>query len=222
MPNSLPSGLKLNIGCGDVQPEGWVNIDNSNRAFLSARLPWIDKSLVACRVLKPSCYDSRVNTSNLLKRWPFADGSCAAIYGGDFYEHFTRAQAKHLTTEAVRVLAPGGVLRLRVPDGEEMWRNYLKAVDAAKGLPLGQRAAAVAEIERHVWMYFRDLCTERPVLKSMGHFHKWHWDEVQLTELLHSCGLGDVERKAKHDSRIPDVALVEHWDYLQVEGVKPR
>lgn len=212
---------KLNIGCGDVQPAGWVNIDNSNRAFLSARLPWIDKALVACGLLKPSCYDSRVNTANLLKRWPFADGSAVACYGGDFLEHLTRPQARWIVQEAYRVLAPGGVLRVRTPDGELGWRNYLAAVDAAKRLPLGQRDAAVKEIERHVWMYFRDLCTERPVLKSMGHFHKWQWDEVQLCELLHSCGFSEVERKAKHDSRIEDVALVEHWDYLQVEGVKP-
>lgn len=212
--------MKLNIGCGDVQPDGWTNIDNSNRAWLTVKLPWIDKALVACGALSPSCYGPKVNTSNLLKRWPFADGSVQAIYGGDFYEHFTREQANHLTAEAFRVLAPGGVLRLRVPDGELMWRNYLKAVDAARSLPAGQRNGAVKEIERHVWMYFRDLCTVRPIFKSMGHFHKWHWDEVQLTELLRSCGFQDVERRAKHDSRIADVALVEHWDYLQVEGVK--
>lgn len=212
--------MKLNIGCGDVQPQGWVNIDNSNRAFLSARLPWIDKALVACGLLKPSCYDSKVNTANLLKRWPFPDGSCEAVYAGDFYEHFTFEQAGFLTREAFRVLAPGGVLRLRVPDGEEMWRNYLKAVEAARSATPGNRETELAEIRRHVWMYFRDLCTVRPIFKSMGHFHKWHWDDVQLTELLRSCGFSEVERKAKHDSRIKDVALVEFWDYLQVEGVK--
>jgi predicted SAM-dependent methyltransferase len=218
---SLPAGHKLNIGCGDVQPAGWVNIDNSNRAKLSTWLGPLDRLLTACRVLKPSPYPNGVKVANLLKRWPFPDGSCAAIYAGDVYEHFTFEQTNHLTREAFRVLAPGGVLRLRVPDGELMWRNYLAAVDKARAAAPGNREAELAEVRRHVWMYFRDLCIARPYLRSMGHFHKWHWDEVQLCELLHSCGFQDVRRRGKHDSRIEDVALVEHWDYLQVEGIKP-
>jgi hypothetical protein len=59
-----------------------------------------------------------------------------------------------------------------------MWQNYLVAADVARAKPMGRRERELAEIRCHVWMDFRDLCTERSTFKSMGHFHKWHWDEV--------------------------------------------
>lgn len=214
--------MKLNIGCGDVTPDGWVNIDNSNRAKLTTYARPLDWLLTKARILSPSPYAGRrIRIANLLRRWPFPDASCSAVYAGDVWEHFTREQAEYLTREAFRVLAPGGVLRIRVPDGEQMWKDYLRAVEAARLAPEGQRAKELEEIRRRVWFYFRDLCIQRPWFKSFGHFHKWHWDDVQLTELFRSVGFTEIARRVKHDSRIPDVAAVEHWDYLQVEGIKP-
>jgi hypothetical protein len=70
-------------------------------------------------------------------------------------------------------------------------------------------------------MYFREICTRRVWLGSLGHKHKWQFDEVQLIELLERAGFTQVERMPFHVSRIPDVALVESSDFLIVEGVKP-
>jgi predicted SAM-dependent methyltransferase len=212
--------MKLNIGCGPVQPDGWVNIDNSNRAWLASKVNWLDAALVRCRVLPPTEFGPKVTIANLLKRWPFPDNSCEAVYAGDVWEHFTREQADWLTREAFRVLRPGGVLRLRTPDGAKMFRNYLAAFDAAREATGPERDRHMLELRRWLDMYFRDLLTRKIWLGSIGHYHKWHWDEVQLCDLLQSVGFVDVSRRAYHDSRIEDVELVEVFDYLQVEGVK--
>ena len=48
-------------------------------------------------------------------RW-FDDGTVGCIYAGELWEHFEYDDAARLTHECYRVLAPGGVLRVRVPE----------------------------------------------------------------------------------------------------------
>lgn len=69
-------------------------------------------------------------------------------------------------------------------------------------------------------MYFREICTRKKWFGSMGHTHKWQFDEVQLIALLEQCGFEEVARMRFHESRIEDVDLVERSDFLIVEGVK--
>ena len=63
---------------------------------------------------------------------------------------------------------------------------------------------------------------EQLLLGSMGHTHKWQFDEVQLIELFESQGFVSVVRMPYHQSRISDVAAVERSNFLIVEGVKPE
>ena len=46
--------IKLNLGCGHVQPIGWVNVDGSRRAWVASHLWWLDRLLVACRQWRPT------------------------------------------------------------------------------------------------------------------------------------------------------------------------
>lgn len=219
LPDGLPPGPKLNLGCGPVQPAGWVNVDGSGRAKLAAWLPWVDRALVAVKVLRPTEFNPRVKIHNLFRPLPYRPGSVACVYAGELWEHFEYPDAVRLTADCVRVLAPGGVLRVCVPDGVAFWSKYLELFRQQTSAPKAARSAA--PLRAHVGMYFRDICTRRQVFKSMGHTHKWQFDEVQLVELFEACGLTEVRRMPFHTSRIPDVAAVERSDFLIVEGVKP-
>jgi predicted SAM-dependent methyltransferase len=218
-PISLPPGLKVNVGCGPVQPAGWVNMDNSNRAWLAKRLWPVDRFLVKCGVLPPTEFGRNVTLHNLLKPLPFAAGSVSCIYAGEVWEHFEYADAARLTAECFRVLAPGGVLRVRVPDGVSFWRQYLNLVEAELAKPREEWSAK--KVRDHVQMYFDHIQTRKSVLKSIGHKHKWDFDEVQLIKLFEDNGFRSVERRNFRDSRIPDVDRVENYCFLIVEGVKP-
>ena len=215
----LPRGPKLNLGCGPVQPEGWVNIDGSNRAILASRLSLIDRALVLAGVLPPTEFGPQVTIHDLAKPLPYPEASVACIYAGELWEHFEYADAARLTRECQRVLAPGGVLRVCVPDGVEFWRRYLELHREQLARPPTQRNAA--SLRDHVQLYFHDIATRRIVLGSLGHTHKWQFDEVQLVKLFEKSGFVSVQRMTLHDSRIPDVDLVEQSDFLIVEGVKP-
>jgi predicted SAM-dependent methyltransferase len=213
-------GPKVNLGSGPVQPAGWINVDNSHRAWLASRLPLVDRTLVRLGLIPKTEFGPQVMIHNLNRRLPFANGSVSCIYAGEVWEHFEYADAARLTRECFRVLAPGGVLRICVPDGPEFWRKYLRLYEEQLAKPREERSAKA--LRDYVQMYFDDIVTRRSWLGSIGHKHKWQFDEVQLIELFERVGFAAVERMPFHQSRIPDVAKVERSDFCIVEGVKPH
>jgi hypothetical protein len=72
--------MKMNLGCGPVQPTGWINVDASNRAWLASRLPWLDRFLVICRVMAPTEFNGSTVYANLLRRFPWGDNAVPSIW----------------------------------------------------------------------------------------------------------------------------------------------
>jgi SAM-dependent methyltransferase len=93
---------KLNLGCGSVFVDGndWVNLDYQ------------------------ACHPS-VEKADLLQRLPLPDCSCKLVYSSHFLEHIPKQMVPAFLRECLRVLTPGGVLRLALPDFEEMCKEYL-------------------------------------------------------------------------------------------------
>jgi len=215
----LPNGPKLTLGCGPVQPPGWVNIDASNRARLANRLWWLDRLLTRLGALPPTEFGPHIKVHNVLEPLPYTANSVSCIYAGELWEHFEYPDAVSVTANCFRVLGPGGVLRVCVPDGPTFWRKYLVLYDTMMAKPKPERSAE--PLKEHVAKYFREICTRKRIFRSMGHTHKWQFDEVQLVELFESQGFTAVARMPFHQSRIPDVSQVERSNFLLVEGVKP-
>ena len=96
---------KLNFGCGSRFSQNWVNIDVYSGG-------------------------PEVQRVNLLKRWPFPNNHFDASYSSHVLEHFTPSQARHLISEAFRVMKPGGIIRIVVPDLEDTCREYIRILDS--------------------------------------------------------------------------------------------
>ena len=77
---------------------------------------------------------------------PFADGRFDVVYHSHTLEHLEQREGERLLQECRRVLAPGGVLRVVVPDLEQIARAYLAALDAAAS------AGAAQTLANHEWM----------------------------------------------------------------------
>lgn len=101
-----PSSRLLNVGCGQRYDRRWVNLDLSS----------LDASVVQ--------YDINLGL-------PFADGSFDAVYHSHVFEHLKPEQGERLLKECFRVLAPGGVLRMVVPDLEKIAQLYLQKHQSA-------------------------------------------------------------------------------------------
>lgn len=97
----------VNLACGSTFVEGdpWINLDYA-----------------------PS--STAVQSADLLAPLPFGNDSVAVVYSSHFLEHVPRPRVPGLLAECFRVLRPGGVLRLVMPDLEEMCREYLARRDA--------------------------------------------------------------------------------------------
>ena len=218
--NKCPDELKLNLGCGPIQPKGWVNVDGSNRAWLAVHLSLIDKILVKCKLIPKTEFGRSTTFCNLLKGLPYKTNSVTCIYAGELWEHFEYEDAFKLTKEVYRALIPNGVIRICVPDGPTFWKKYLKIYENMMSKP--QKTRDAEPLRRYTQMFFDDICTRRMIIGSMGHTHKWQYDEVQLIDMLEKNGFTQVGRMSFGESRIPNILAVERSNFLIVEGVKPK
>lgn len=117
--------LMLNLGCGDRTHPDWVNIDSSLRLRLGM-LPLIRRWV-------PSPPDIRIH--DLRHGIPFGDGTVDIVYASHVLEHLTRNVGREFLREIYRVLKPGGIVRIVVPDLEAAVRQYLVALDGVKSHP---------------------------------------------------------------------------------------
>lgn len=95
---------KLHLGCADKIIPGFINIDFRN-------LQGID---VCCDVTRLS---------------PFENDSIDLIYACHVLEHIPRPKTFNTLLEWNRVLKPGGLLRLAVPDWESTVEIFRRTVD---------------------------------------------------------------------------------------------
>jgi predicted SAM-dependent methyltransferase len=212
--------LRLNLGCGHVTPPGWLNVDGSNRAWLASRFPAVDRLLTGAKLIPPSEFTGHTTYANISRAFPWPDGTASAVYMGEVLEHFTAETGEALVRRCHRVLAPGGVLRLRVPDNARFWTNYLKEYAAVRERP---RQEWTTEHTRWIEWFFRDICVTKPgrfTPHSFGHYHKWMYDDVSLIALFEKVGFREVDRMPFRKSRIPGIDAVEARDELIVEGIK--
>lgn len=96
---------KLNIACGDRYHGDWINID-----FYSS--------------------SKNVIKVNILAGLPFENNSIDIIYSSHFLEHLSQKQADFVLMECERVLKKNGILRLVVPDLENICQEYLRVLDS--------------------------------------------------------------------------------------------
>jgi predicted SAM-dependent methyltransferase len=89
--------LKLNVGCGKVKLDGWVNIDIESGADL---------------------------VLDVRKGLPFNQNSVDFIYNEHFIEHLTFEEGRKILQNFHRCLKKGGVLRVATPDLDYVIQKY--------------------------------------------------------------------------------------------------
>ena len=149
---TAPTGVALHLGCGPNHMDGWVNID------LEAE------------------YEPDLQ-HDLSTGLPYADDSVDLVYSEHFFEHLPLAAGYALMQECHRVLRPGGVLRIAMPDLESTVHAYLgdwRAQAWVAAFPRIDTAARMLNIGMREWG------------------HEYVYDLEDLTLRLRSIGFGDV------------------------------
>ena len=148
---------KLNLGCGSRFCNDWINVN-----FTSSY-----KGVIA---------------ANLGKGIPFHDGSFELVYHSHLLEHFSKSEAPVFLKECFRVLKPGGVIRIVVPDLESIARNYLLELERARaGYESGQH--------NHEWMLL-EMYDQVSRNESGGEMARYLFSEIVPNEqfVVSRCG----------------------------------
>ena len=227
--------MKLQLGCGPGKtPEGWINLDGSWNARLS-KYPTLRTVLKAIHFLPASLlelpWSADIVIHDLRKSLPFPDDSFCAVYGSHVLEHLYLEQAKRLLKECLRVLQPGGVLRLVVPDLQAIVREYRGEIS------FGNTAEMLEKISRadvlNTRLHFRtteppsgNFIYRIPTALNDFHSHKWMYDSESLCLYFRSAGFVEVDEMKFQQSRIDGIEAVEqagrvlNGQGICVEGIK--
>lgn len=239
----------VNLGCGpkaSAHPDV-LNVDWS--VYLRFRsnplLSWLPPLLLRGeRLQRYRSLPPNILVHDLRRGIPLPDDSADVVYHSHALEHIDRDGVAAFQAEVRRVLKPGGVQRIVVPDLEILARRYLASLEAARAgggqgrehdesvfelLEQSVRRDAAAARSLSGWrrkLYTRVFGDAR----ARGETHQWMYDSANLAALLRESGFRDVEVVSYDRSRIPgweaygldvDVSGGQYKpDSLYVEAVK--
>lgn len=210
----------LNLGCGTKTSPRTTNIDWSIHARLR-RNP-VSRRL-APLILKGERQELFLSMDDVLvhdlkKGIPASDVNVDAVYHSHVLEHIDRDAVPAFFAEIRRVLKPGGVHRIVVPDLERYARDYLASL--AEGLTdpaaRSRHDATVSTmilqmVRREAFGTSHQARLQRRVenlllgdARKRGETHMWMWDRVNLPEALERAGYQGMEVLDWQTSRIPD------------------
>jgi predicted SAM-dependent methyltransferase len=174
------SPLRLHLGAGGSPKPGWTNVDLAGHPV---ELAW-----------------------DLTRPLPFADASVEAVFHEHMLEHLTLDQAYGLTRECHRVLVPGGLLRVVVPDAGAYARSY---ANGGAGLITDYRSGRPTAMLALQEVFYL-------------HGHRSAWDEETLSLLVSAAGFTDWSSSSYGQSRLDPVPDTEarRAESLYFEAIK--
>jgi SAM-dependent methyltransferase len=202
---------KINLGCGAQIVDGWINVDYSVGAKM-AKIPFFS---AINRVLKifSTEWDKRIFLHDLRKPFPWADSTADVIYSSHTLEHLSREDGLNFLKESFRVLKPGGVIRILVPDLAVTVSHYLCGKTRADHFVEG--LGVLYSPGKSAFKGFLAPLIEYP--------HKCHYDAPTLIAILNEIGFQAASMKA-FESRISDIKTIELEDRTEnaivIEGLK--
>lgn len=195
--------LYVHYGCGFSVGKDWTNFDNSPTLFFERLL--IIGLLLGRLAGNSQRFPRSVKHGDICKGLPVPDSSARAIYASHVLEHLAYEDFKLALQNTYRILEPGGIFRLVVPDLLERAHRYVQEASA------GSAAASsnfMTSARLGVKQRPRTL-TGRVRQMYGGSAHLWMWDEPSMIRELETAGFVEVQRCSFGDSDDPMFAQVE-------------
>lgn len=191
---------RVNVGCGQTPTPGWINYDNA----LTARFARVPLALPILRRLglltdlqhqfMRTALVQDIRYADAVRRIPEADQSVEVLYTSHMLEHLDLKEARSFLAEAKRVLKPGGILRVAVPNLKGHVDQYVADGD-------GDGFLARVHLTR---------ARPRTVFEKMTYLlvgdrhHQWMYDGRSLCRLMASAGFVDVREVPEGQTSIHD------------------
>ncbi len=175
----------LHMACGPIHLDGWINLD-ADASHSTVDAVW-----------------------DLREALPLPSASVRFIFHEHFFEHLTVPEGLALLKESHRLLMPGGVLRVSMPDLAECVRQYYE------------------NDWRQPWMkkYGYEFIQTRAEMINIAfrHWdHKWLYDREELHRRLREAGFESLRDCKLKESDVPELCGLECRDEtrLIVEAIR--
>ena len=197
--------LKLHIGAFDKAVDGWLNTDITPHLFV-ARIPLAARALRLAGKLDELRWRQhregvfrRLCYMDLTRPLPLPDASVEAVFSSHVLEHLFADEVQRLVHELRRVLAPGGICRVIVPDLEKIVSRY----------------------DRHDPAAFLNEIFEVGERRKIATAHHTGFTGPSLIKLFTSAGFTDASIEGYRQGRCPDIDLLDNRpDSLFFEAVR--
>jgi predicted SAM-dependent methyltransferase len=193
--------LFVQYGSGRTAPKEWVNFD----ASLSLRLQKIPV-LGWVYPKKKDRLPGHVRFGDIITGLPgIKENSCDGVFCSHVLEHLALEDFRKALRNTYKILKPGGLFRLVIPDLEPMGRDYVLELD--KGNP---KASEI--FLGNTWMgrYVRPRGIRGMIQSHHTYtFHLWMWDKLSMQHELKEAGFKDIRICTFNDSKEPMFKLVE-------------
>ncbi|HOZ05050.1 MAG TPA: methyltransferase domain-containing protein [Arenimonas sp.] len=179
--NQTSKNLQLHIGSGPYILDGWINLD-----IFPAQL-----------------------STNVLWGLPFTNGQCRYVFLSHLLEHlFYPTDAMGLLKEIHRVLEPGGIVRIVVPDIEQCLRAYQENNAAFFEQRVEHWGAGDGNATR--LEHFLSYAGAGPDPAWLFEAHKFGYDFETLERALQRAGFKTIHRSQFMGSEHAALRVDEH------------
>lgn len=224
-----PTDLSIvNLGCGTKASSVGINIDFS--IYLLLKKYRVDKLLPSSvigkqRKINIAHLPENIICHNLAKGIPLATNSAGAVYHSHLLEHIDKHQRQDFLREILRVLKPGGIHRICVPDLMGLVEQYRRTYSLASKNEISAQEHEKSIEELYEQSVRRESFgssqqtgarrwIENMVLgdaRKRGETHQWMYDQVNLSCALKDAGFLDT--KVKQFSR----SEIAQWHKMGLE-----
>ena len=212
---------KINVGCGMTPIQGWENFDNSWSIRLANKPVTIFLLKVLGIIKQPQFrYIEFARKSNICwvdasRHLPFSNDFVDVLYSSHMLEHLERKKAISFLNEAKRVLKPGGIIRIVVPDLRLFIENYIEEKDADK---------FIAKLSMNMDMP-ASIIDKLKYIFVGNRKHQWNYDMDSLSKLLKTCGFEKPIVLKAGSTTIPNPGALNLYEReeesLYIEAKKP-
>lgn len=240
--------LKINVGCGPIGKENWVNIDYGILAFIHKYhlQPLLRKLLRVVSLFRKNIektfspyldikWPDNLMIHNCLKGLPFKDNEIDFIFASHFLEHLKYYEAEFFLKEVLRVLKKGGLVRIVVPDLVLLIKKYTdndqnffkkhtypgiaKDYEGEKTVLRGDCFVSFF-FPYHTWKKQPKIIAK--IFRTFVRPHLWMYDFESLADLLKKTGFKKIKKWSYRKGKMPDLKILDlHPDEsLYVEAEK--